>query len=195
MTAAIKDEFAWLDARPKLTGLEKRAPIMRPGEQDGKDRVWWTDGEYVWFRRSKSNPATLERHEKFIAAGDYKHVETQGDVEIWELQTSSPFKRSKQIDIGSMDLYNLRRQAALAACRRDWQAFLDIMSYLKERIMQKHGAAAGRGEIEYAEQYTGVMLSIEQRNGPSAGEINQQVFALRQRKGEDRNRLITIGGG
>src|SRR5690606_23256068 len=73
------DEFGWLDVQPgKTTGLENKATIMRDGAFGGKDRIWWTDGDTVWFRRSKSNPDTLRRHNDFVAKGDYKHIETQG---------------------------------------------------------------------------------------------------------------------
>ncbi len=190
------EEFAWLDdIKPTVhSGLENRADIMRPNAQNGKDRIWWTDGEYIWFRRNKSNPATLERHNNFVKTGDYRYIETQDDIEVYQLQPSSPFKSRKQLDIGQMDMYNLRRQAALAACRRDWKAFRDVMTFLRERITAVHGANAAGAEIDYAEKYMAVMLSIEQRAGPSAGEINRELHALSQQHGGSKHRFISIGG-
>ncbi len=192
----MTDEFDWLDLRTgEHTGLENRAEIMRDGAMLGKDRIWWTDGEYVWFRRSKSNPATLQRHNKFVAAGDYRHVETQNGIEIYQLQPSSPFKaKGKQIDIGKMDNYNVRRQAALAAVRRDWPAFRDVMTFLRERVNAKHVANPAMAEAEYAELYMAIMESIQQRQGPAPNEITREMFALAQNSGELRNRMITIGG-
>ena len=192
-------EFDWLDVATPFTGLERKAQIMRDGGQEGKDRIWWVDGEYLWFRRNKSNPATLERHNKFVAAGDYKLIEIQNDVEVWQIQPQSQFKmRNNQIDIGQMRSYDLRRQAALAACRRDWQAFRDIMSFLRERINALNVASDGTlilaGNI-YAEQYMAVMCSIEQRNGPSPGEVNKELMALADRRGENKQRIITVGPG
>ena len=193
------EEFAWLDTvQAPLTGLENRAEIMRPDGQNGKDRIWWTDGEYVWFRRSKSNPETLKRHNDFVATGDYRHIETQDDIEIYQLQPKSPFKLSRQIDIGQMNRYNIRRQAALAACRRDWQAFRDIMSFLRERINAVGACSNTPGQVTplaesmYAEEYMAVILSIEQRDGPSAGEINREIHALSQRHGASKHKFISI---
>ncbi len=190
------EEFAWLDTvQAPFTGLEQRADIMRPQAQDGKDRIWWTDGEYLWFRRSKSNPATLERHNRFMADGDYVYIETQNDIEIYQLQPKSQFQSEKQtLDIGQMNNYNIRRQAALAACRRDWQAFHDIMTFLRERINATHGANLAGAEMDYAEKYMAVMESINQRDGPSPGEINRELMSLMQKDPINRKRMITIGG-
>jgi len=201
-TVSKIDEFSWLDGiQTKTTGLDKRAQIMREGGQEGKDRIWYCDGEYIWFRREKSNPATLERHNRFVANGDYVHVETQDGVEVWQLKPQSMFtdsKKAKQFDISKLSFYDLRRQAALAACRRDWAAFRDIMSFLRERINASYrnpnGGASALAENIYADQYTGVMLSIEQRDGPTPGEINRELNAMNQRKGLDKPKLITIGG-
>lgn len=202
----MSDEFGWLDVRPAVpSGLENRgAGIMREGGQAGKDRIWWCDGEYVWFRRNRSNPETLKRHDQFIADGDYVYVETQGDVEVWQLQPQSQFKSEvavgKQIDIAQMNIYNLRRQAALAACRRDWQAFRDIMSFLRERINATNACSKTPGQTTplaesiYAENYMAVVYSIEQRNGPSVGEINRELLALSQNKMESRHKFISISG-
>ena len=196
----MDDEFSWLDVRPAVpSGLENRGDgIMREAGQEGKDRIWYCDGEYIWFRRSKSNPATLERHNKFVGDGDYRHIETQGDVEIYQLQPQSQFKSDvvagKQIDIAQMDNYNVRRQAALAACRRDWQAFHDIMTFLRERINAVHGANRAGAEMQYAEMYMAVISSVEQRNGPGAGEINRELVALMHKDPISRRRMITIGG-
>lgn len=201
----MSGDFDWLDAQPaKHTGLEKKGSIMRPGEQLGADRVWFTDGTTVWFRRAASNPATLERHERFLKTGDYKHIETQDGVEVYELQDNSPFKikTNKQVDISVLDNYNVRRQAVLAACRRDWKAFKEIMSYLRERINMSHldmrgGMNTPLAENIFAEQYLAAMNSIEQRNGPSPGEINKELASLAQKENGGRlsgAKNITIGG-
>lgn len=196
----VQGEFDWLDVQPgQHTGLEQRAPRMRLGEHKDTDRVWYSDGHYVWFRRAEANPATLERHKRFLAAGDYKHIETQDGVEIYELQDSSQFKKKpQQIDIAGLNTYNVRRQAVLAACRRDWKAFRDIMSYLRERIVSyyfdpEHPGANNFAETMYAEQYMAVMASIDMRHGPSPQEINKELHALAGGK-PNKQKLITIGG-
>ncbi len=196
----MNDEFDWLDVQPTIhSGLENRGEgIMREGGQQGKDRIWWTDGEYLWFRRSKSNPATLQRHNQFVADGDYQFIETQGDVEVWQLRPQSQFKSEtgsgKQIDISRMNNYNIRRQAALAAVRRDWQAFHDIMTFLRERINAVHGLNLQGAEMYYAEAYMAVMASIQQRAGPSPNEINKELRALMGKDPISRRRMISIGG-
>lgn len=211
----MTDEFGWLEAdnvTQVVTGLDRRAEIMRPKNQLGKDRVWFCNGEYVWFRRAKSNPATLERHNRFVADGDYVHVETQDDVEVWELQDQSQFKTKKdeprivetpkgprQLDISSLDNYNVMRQAALTACKRDWKAFRDIMSFLRERIHNQNYAPNAPGVVTplaeniYAESYARVMEMINQRNGPSPGEINQELMSLLQSTAKQKERIITFG--
>ncbi len=188
------EEFGWLDSvATGYTGLEQKAQIMRDGAQDGKDRIWWCDGEYVWFRRSKSNPETLKRHDNFVADGDYRFIETQGDIEIWQVQPQSQFATAtKQINIGQMGTYDVRRQAALAACRRDWTAFRDIMSFLRERINAVHGANAAGAELQYSEQFGAVIASIAQRVGPTVGEINRELMALADRRGDNAHKMITI---
>lgn len=205
MNTATDNEFAWLEAdsvEQKITGLDNRAQIMRRGAQEGKDRIWWTDGDYIWFRRSKSNPATLERHNRFMSLGDYEYVETQGDVEIYAVRQQSQFaikEGARQVDIGAMDNYNVRRQAVLAACKRDWKAFRDITMYLRERINKANesphhpGMATPLAENIYAEQYMAIMASIEQRNGPSPGEINQELLRLLGNTAQARQRIITFG--
>ena len=65
---------------------EKLHTMAGGGEHGlGKKKIWASDGAFVWFRRKLANPATLERHNRFLATGEYKHVGTQDDVEIYEL--------------------------------------------------------------------------------------------------------------
>lgn len=189
------DEFGWLDVTPTVG--QKRIDAVK-NHPLGEDKAWFCDGEFIWLRRAKANPATLERHDRFVANGDYKHVETQDGVEVWELQESSPFKstrgKGREINISQMDNYNVRRQAALAACRYDWEAFRDIMSYLRDRIRGNYGAHQAQAELVYTETYMAVMAAIAMRNGPSPGMINNELLALEARKGEQRDKIITVGG-
>lgn len=188
------DEFAWLDIQPGAVGVGQKRIARVKDHPLGDDKAWFCDGEYIWLRRAKANPATLERHERFVANGDYVHVETQDGVEVWELQESSPFKSKKTINLTEMDNYNVRRQAALAACRRDWQNFVDIMTYARERISANFGAHHAQAELVYTETYMAVMAAIAMRNGPSPQEVNNEVMALMQRKQVHKDKIITIGG-
>ena len=181
----------WLDIRSggkKLTRDTTRAPTMQKSAL-GRTRVWASDGEYVYFRRKKSNPETLKRHEAFLKTGDYQHVQTQDDVEIYKLMPSSPFARP-QHDLTTLDAYNVRRAAALAACRREWATFIDALSELSTRIKSQYHDSFAR--TVYEENLTAVFLAIDMRGGPSRTEIDREVKALRTRRGDDRNRLLVL---
>lgn len=185
------------DIRPgaKLPGETRRAEVVQAGAMPGgRDRVWFTDGEYIWFRRAKSNPATLRRHDGFTADGDYEYIETQDDVEIYKLKPQSRFKAKaspKLLDLGDLDFYNVKRQAALAAVRRDFKTFHEIVSWIREMFMAQYHA--GHADMLYAECYASLMAMIEQRLGPSPGEINRELMKLMAGSGQARGKIITIG--
>lgn len=181
-------DTSWLDVSPgkKLPNERKRAPSMSRSLL-GKKRVWASDGDFVYFRRKASNPATLQRHEAFLKTGDYQYIETQDDVEVYKLQPSSPFKRPQR-DLTSLDAYNVRREATLAACRRDWATFVDALTELSGRIKgQFHDAFA---KTIYEENLTAVFLAIDMRGGPGRTEIDREVQALRKRRGDSTSRLV-----
>jgi len=184
-------DTSWLDtpaisSGKKLPNERQRAPSMSRGIL-GKKRVWASDGEFVYFRRAKSNPATLQRHEAFLKTGDYQHVETQDDVEIYKLMPSSPFAR-RQRNLAELDDYNVRRQAALAACRREWGLFIDALEELSGRIKSRWAGAMAT--TVYDENLTAIFLAIDMRGGPSKAEIDREFAAARQRRGADRKRLL-----
>lgn len=205
--AAAADDFDWLDLGDDAARIEtarvpnetNRAQIMQAGAMLGKDRVWFTDGDYIWFRRKKANPATLQRHNRFTAAGDYEHIGTHDDVEVYKLKPQSVFATKRELNISELDDYNIRRQAAIAAVKRQWETFQDIMSYLRERVNaryqdpQRPGAPTPFAEQIYAELYAGIMHSIAMRHGPSPQEINRELMALAARKGQTQKRIITLG--
>jgi hypothetical protein len=175
----------------KLTGERKRAPSMAATPL-GKKRIWACDGEYVYFRRKKSNPETLKRHEDFIRRDHYVHVETQDDVEIYKLQPAWPFKRPQR-DLTALDVYNLRRETVLAACRREWATFIDGLTELSTRIKSRYHDAFA--VTVYQENLQAVFLAINMRGGPSQQEIDREVRALRQRRGDNVSRLIVLPAG
>ena len=186
-------ENDWLElprvtAGTKLTNERKRAPSMSATPL-GKKRVWACDGSHVYFRRKKSNPETLKRHEDFIRRDHYVHVETQDDVEIYALTPASPFKRPQR-DLTEIDVYNLRRETVLAACRRDWCTFIDGLTELSTRIKSRyHDSFAA---TVYQENLQAVFLAINMRGGPSQQEIDREVRALRQRRGDNVSRLLVL---
>lgn len=186
------DEFSWLDVDIQAPAAPVAPDIVQQGAHMGADKVWTCNGEYIWFRRGLSNPATLERHERFVANGDYVYLQTQDDVEVWQLRPQSQFFRPKgEVNLSQLNTYNVRRQATLAACRRDWKAFVEVMGYLRERFTGQFHAA--QAEMVYAETYGNVMAAIAMRNGPSPGEVNREVLSLMQSRRTQQDRIISIG--
>jgi hypothetical protein len=173
----------------KLTKEKTRALNMGK-KLMGKSRTWGSDGEYVWFRRKQANPATLQRHNKFVANGEYKHIFTSDDVEVYQLQPTSPFRRKEPVDLASMDNYNVQRQAALAACKRDWVTYLDALEELSGRIKgQLHPAQA---QVVWGELLEALEHMIARRAGPTRAECDRELIAVRKRQGYGRERRILL---
>lgn len=189
------NDAAWLEL-PQVTSTKKiqnettRFASMAK-KLVGKSRVWACDGTYVALRRKKANPATLQRHETFLKTGDYVHLTTQDDVELYQLTPSSPFKR-KQRDLTTIDSYNLRREAALAACRREWPLFVDALMELSGRIKGRYHDAFAK--TIYDENLTAIFLAINMRGGPTRAEIDREVQALRKRRGDSVSALLVPAG-
>lgn len=195
----------WLTGRvesgAKLTKERSRAQSMHKHIL-GRSRIWACDGEYVYFRRKKSNPATLERHNRFMQSGHYKHIQTQDDVEVYQLQDGSPFKR-ESIDFteqvwdkttGSYRLkYNLqavKRTAILAACGRDWGLFIDALQEIAGRL--KGTWHTGMAQLQYNTLLANIIHLVQLRGGPGQVEMDRGVIEARQRRGETRNRVLLM---
>jgi hypothetical protein len=172
----------------KLTKERSRGTAMHKSPL-GKKRVWSSDGEYVYFRRKMSNPATLERHNRFIATGNYTHVQTQDDVEIYKLEEGSPFKRCEQ-NLAEISEPTLRRAARLALLHEDFGLFIDIVteksSRLKSRLHADHATAVFQEWMTYMFQLN------EMQGGPSQASIDRGVQKVRKARGELSNRMIMI---
>lgn len=173
---------------PKLPGEKKRAPSMQR-KLLGKSRTWASDGEYVYFRRKQANPATLQRHEQFLKTGNYKHISTQDDVEIYQLQEGSAFKRGP-VNLAALNYGDVRRQAIVAACRRDWGVFVDALQEMAGRL--KGAYHESMATQIYNEQLAHVFSMIAFRGGPSPMETDREVAALRTRRGDNRSRVIAL---
>ena len=193
-------DTSWLDD-VRAPAPTPTAKIMQQGESGGKDRIWWCDGTHVWFRRKKSNPATLQRHNRFVADGDYAYIRTDDDVELYKLREQSVFaiKKTRTIDLNTMNLYDVKRLAAKAACRRDWQQFLDIVGYLRSGLNANVGEhtdlkwTQAWADMKFGDLYEDLLAMVAKRLGPSPQEINVEVAALMQRKGGGAGRIITLG--
>lgn len=186
----------WLDlptieSGVALPGEKKRAKRMQHGL--GKKKIWASDGSVVWFRRKLANPATLERHERFLATGEYKYLGTQDDVEIYELTASSPFKRAETVDFGALKFYDARRQTIRAAVRRDWATFIDGLEHLAGGIKGAYDPAMAK--TVYNDLLSYVFVQITMRGGPSQNEVDREVAALRTRRGDRRSTSMLLPAG
>lgn len=196
----------WLEIEPtariesgaKLTGERKRAPSMAK-KLLGKSRTWASDGEYVYFRRKQANPATLQRHNNFLKSGHFKHIQTQDDVEIYQLQESSPFKRDPD-NLTVLTIPQIRRSAVKAAVARDWGLFVDCVSELATKIKSQRWEVDGKKIAPgdpfvkdlYEETLQYIFLTVWKSGGPLQAEIDAGVQDVRSRRGEVTNRLVTL---
>lgn len=194
--AEREENWLWLpgdDARietpAKITNEKKRAANMARGV-NGKSRVWGCDGEYVWFRRRLANPATLERHNGYLERGEYKHVFTTDDVEVYILQKGSPFQRKEPQNLAELDHYNLRRAAARAAVKRDWVTYVDALEEMAGRI--KGQWPSNMQQVAWNETLDDLELMIARRLGPSRAECDREVSRVRKEQGFGRERRIML---
>lgn len=199
---AGKREVDWLtgskiEASTKLSNEHGRAKSMQK-RASGKNRCWASDGEFVWFRRKIATPAFVNRLTTQIAKGELKHLTTQDDVEIYQIQESSPLKRATR-DLGAVDLQTLTREARISACRRDWATFVDALEELAFRLknaVYSDGKPAREDFMRevYSDRVTHIFNMIKLAGGPSQMEIDREVQALRQKRGAAQRRVMTLGG-
>jgi hypothetical protein len=193
------EDLSWLEfndevsaPRTSMTRAATRGGAAVRTDFAGRNRVWWCDGEYVFFRRKRANPATLERHNKFTSVGNYVHVETQDDVEIYQLQEGSPFKR-RALDLGAIPMSDVQRQAVLAACRRDYKTFIDCLSEISARLKDAFHEAFAK--TLYTERLNYIFQLIQLRGGPTQVEIDSAVRAERDARGSRPKRMIYLPTG
>lgn len=199
-------EDNWLDIgdSPKITTTAKLPNENTRGKAitkrtSGKSRSWVCDGEYVWFRRNKANPAIKQRLTDQLARGELKHVTTSDDVEIYKVLPSSPFARTQR-DLTTLDMQTVVRETVLACCRRDYQTFVDGLGEVAHRIKNARysdgkPADPNFASMLYNEKVEHIFHLINLRRGPSPAEIDREVSALRARRGEGSGRVILLPHG
>ena len=185
-------------ATTKLPQERGRAKAMQR-KLFGKDRIWSCDGEYVYFRPTRmiggvktvvANPTTYERHKRFLAEGQYTHVETQDDVEIYKVSPDSPFAR-KGLYLGELSDADVRRQVVRMACQRDWVAYTDCLEELFGRLKNRgydanFGAAVREDYLKYIE------IQIAMRGGPAPEECASGLTRVRKNRGDSQGRMILL---
>lgn len=183
-----------------MEGKRGKAMVRSPF---GKDRIWACDGRYVWFRPYhyvngkkvlRANPASYERHQRFLAEGHYTHVETQDDVEVYELTPESPFYRKNELYLGTLSDADVRRQVAIAACRRDWVAYVDCLEELFGRIKNR-GYDNDFASAVKDDYLTYIQQLISLRGGPTPQECAAGLQSVMRRRGQGTGRVILLPPG
>lgn len=208
------DWLALPDETAGVTTERVDAPYkyLRFQVMQGSSRVWACNGRYVACRPAGFNPATRQRHARFLASGHYRHVGTFDDVQVFELTPESPFYRTEG-DVRAGSWYELLRAAAQAAVARDWAAYVDLLEEIATRLKSTPTGATGEVDpglakqrfmdtLEHLEQLIFMRWShnIDMRKTEDYGrafnamkaEIDAGVQIIRQRRGEGRSRMIAL---
>lgn len=189
-------EADWLEIevpKARVPYDELRFSCMR-----GTGRVWACDGEYVAYRPynhsldKEVNTRTAERHANFLASEHYQHVGTFDEVQVFKLLDGSPFKRNTKTFIPGQNLHEDVRQAAIAACDRDWVLYHDILdavaSGLKTYLTPTFAAS------KYEDCLATVFVNIEQRGGPTRAEVDAGFGDVRKRRGYGGGKIVAVPG-
>lgn len=202
MTEVTNTNTDWLETGPAATesadwlGLEiPKAKIpydeIRFSVMRGSQRVWACDGEYVACRPAAFNPATHQRHSNFLASGCYEHVGTFDDVQVFKLLDGSPFKRNDKTFIPGQNLHQDMRQAAIAACARDWVLYHDILDAIASGL--KNAFTEGFARTVFQDALAQIFVHIQQRGGPTQAEVDAGLSNVRAKRGYG-NKLIAVPG-
>lgn len=216
-TGPIED-FSWLDAPEgasieagtKLDNERARAAAMQAGARGIKNKMWHCDGDFVYFRRRMAatpmpgapegmNPHLVQRHNRMIANGEYRHVATQDDVEIYELTEKSPFKR-KGVDLSKANISQVRWYAIWSALGKfpgqairrdpDWGLFVDCLEEIASRIKGSYHEAYAKQV--YGEELEYTFRLIQMAGGPGREAIDYGVQQVRKRRGQNSGRIILL---
>jgi len=177
-----------ITAGRKLAKEKNRFKSMAVGAvtsgQGGERRVWCCDGRYVAYRPSKAHDATKQRHANFLAAGHYEHVATEDDVQIFKLKPASPFYRKEGLDIQGLGTWECMRQAAIAACKRDWPLYVDVIEEIATRC--RTGRDPGFASSMFNDHMKQVFSQIQMRGGPTPQECTAGKDNVMRKRGGRR---------
>lgn len=156
----------------------------------GTDRVWACDGEFVACRPNAFHEGSRTRHQRFLSMGHYQHVGTFDDVQVFKLLDGSPFRYDTPRDVRDMSSFELERQTAIAACKRDWALYVDILVEISTRLKSSYELAFAKQC--YEESLARIENFIVMRGGPSAAETAAGLQIVRRRRGEASGRQILL---
>lgn len=169
---------------PKLKGGDrKRSPLQ------GTKRAFAIDGTHAFLRRKRANPAIIERTAAKVEAGEYRHVATFDDVEVYEIADSSPLRR-KKMDLSQLSVDSLVKLAvdAVAGKRKDgglkapdFKLYRDIVEELYSKVREEgHMPAFAAAECERLVKY--ITFRSLRRGGPSQFAISHALGELRKQR-------------
>lgn len=157
---------------PRLKGGEPRTKNTR--------RAFWTDGTHAYLRRKKANPGIIERTDAKVKRGEYRHVKTTDDVEIFEISDDSPLRR-KKLEMTEMTDSMVERHIVVSACGRDWRTYYDAVSELAYRH-KNGGLPQATGDMIFQQTMQYLHLRIHRRGGPGNVEINRELAKIRKER-------------
>lgn len=199
--ADVSDNWLDIGSSPTISTPTKLPRETQRGKAvtkraSGKSRSWVCDGEYVWFRRNKANPAIKQRLTDQLARGELKHVTTSDDVEIYKVLAKSPFHRPAR-DFTTLDMQTVTRETVIAVCKRDFATFLDGLEEIANRVKNARYTDGKPADPNFArqlyeERLTHVFNMIRLRGGPSQAEIDREVQALRSRRKDGERSMILL---
>lgn len=147
------------------------------------------DGKKLFIRRAQCNPGFVQRVDDKILEGEYKHVETTGDVEVYEIGDASPLRRAT---LSHLTMRDIEMAIITAACKRDFALYHDACSELAVRYRTNASGEelpTGTARTLYVEHMAYIELRILRRGGPSEFEIKRELGAINERK---RGRKIVV---
>lgn len=196
---------SWLDLGPGPGNVQATKSLVSESKRGkavnmtlaGKGRTWHCDGKYIWFRRKKANPATLQRLNDHIARGEIKFIVTSDDVEMYEVAPTSPFHRREAQDLTKLNLSSIQWIAIRAAKKGDWAEFVDSLGEMASRVKGRvysdgHPADSNFAKLLWGEFLTRFFANMRMAGGPSQETIDREVAALRQRRGEGNGSRVIL---
>jgi hypothetical protein len=95
--------------------------------------------------------------------------------------------------LGELSDADVRRQAMLNACKRDWIAYTDCLEEMSSRLKGRYDTGmAARVYNDYL-QYIDILIGM--RGGPVAAERAAGLAGVRKRRGVGSGKLILLPAG
>jgi len=130
-----------------------------------------------------------------VAKGELKHLTTSDDVEMYEVQVTSPFYRAEAQDLSKLDFISVQWTCVRSAKKRDWVRFVDSLGELAGRIKGRVYSDGRQAEVAFANQIFQERLGylfelITSCGGPQQEEIDREVRAVQSRRGSGRSAIV-----